>query len=146
MGAVFEGSQLFTGQGRIQDMNFAFLLQLQKGGRQDGLQGWKIPDGCRKDDGIKGKPLYNTRIEIPAHELEVGLVTKDPCGLLQHLEVSVETQDAMAGDGSQVMGEPSVAAADLQDAEGLPGKGKMAHELLAGSFTKLPVFVLRVIF
>jgi hypothetical protein len=80
-------------------MDLTFGFQLQQCSRKDLRQRGKILDGCGEDDGVKGKPLYNTRIEITAHEFEIGLVLKDPRGLLQYRKVPVEAQDAMAGDG-----------------------------------------------
>lgn len=132
--AVLEGAELSPGKGSVQDMYLSAFLELQNGGGEDIFQGWKIPDGCRENDGVKAKPLYDAGIEVTAHEFEVGLVAKDPSRLLQDLEVLVEAQNPMAGDGRQVTGEPSISAAYFQNAKGLFFKGQMMHQPLTGLF------------
>ena len=42
-------------------------------------------------------------------------MTENPGRLPQLIEVGIEADDAAAGDGGQLMGQPAIAAADLQD-------------------------------
>jgi hypothetical protein len=144
--AVLEGAEVFAGEGGVQDMDLSCFPELQNRGPEDIFQGWKILEGCREDDGVETKALHDAGIEVAAHELEIGLVTKHPCCLLQYLEVPVEAQDAMAGDGRQLMGKPSISAAYFQDAKRLFFKGQIVHQPLTGFFAQLPMLVQRVRF
>ena len=65
-------------------------------------------------------------------------MTENPGCLSELVEVGIEPDDAAVGDGGQLMGQPAIAAADLQDMGCLFIAGQVADEAVAGGGTTGP--------
>jgi hypothetical protein len=68
-------------------------------------------------------------------------VTENPGRLPEFIEVGIEADDAAAGDGGQLMGQPAIAAADLQDMGCLFIAGQVADEAAGGGRAACPFVI-----
>jgi len=116
----------------VQDMNLSIGRQLLQGPLQRFTQRREILEGRCKYNNIKSKLLQDIGPEIPIHELQVGLVSKDPGRLLQPDEIQIETDDPAAGHHRQLRRQPAIAATDLQYADFLFLKGQIPRKPAAG--------------
>jgi hypothetical protein len=71
-------------------------------------------------------------------------VTENPGCLPELVEVGIEANDAAARDGGQLMGQPTVAAADLQDMGCLFIAGQVADKTAAGGDAAFPIAIARM--
>src|SRR4051794_12599973 len=83
------------------------------------------------DDLFQGREVFNTggkkdnvKLLIKSHaskiamdKAQVGIIVKDPCGLLQLCEIDVQTCHPGIRDLRHQVGKPAIAAADVQHFE-----------------------------
>jgi len=126
-------------EGGIQEMDLAAAFQMGKAEMEDLFCRREIFEGGSKDDDVETAIFQQAGADVPMDEPEVGVVAEDPRSLLQFGKIDVDSNDRRAGYLRQLMGEPAIAAAYLEDIEGCLFAGNMANQPAAGLLSELPL-------
>ena len=113
-------------KGGIDYMDLAARFETGQAEMQYLLQGREIFDGCCKNDNIKPAVPQDAGTNIPVDKSQIGIVAKDTRRLLQFRKVYIGPRHLCTGHFCQMMGQPAVAATDLQNFQCFPAAGQVA--------------------
>src|SRR5580704_18329439 len=98
----------------------------------DPFQRRKIIDGSGKDDTVELPVLQDAGTDIAMNKPQVRIIAKDPGRLLQLREVDIGPCHLATGYFRQMMRQPAIATADLQDIQGLFSSGQITDKAIVG--------------
>src|SRR5580704_12047359 len=98
----------------------------------DPFQRRKIIDGSGKDDTVELPVLQNAGTDIAMNKPQVRVIAKDTGRLLQLRKIDIGSRHLGTGYLCQMMRQPAIATADLEDILGLFPPGQVPYKAIGG--------------
>src|SRR5579872_2075513 len=111
----------------------------------DLLDRGKMFDRRSENDNVESPVPQNARTDIPVNEPEIGVVAEYPCRLLQLGEIDIRSRYPDTRDLRQLMREPAVAAAHLEDLQHPSPGSQVTDKPPRRSFPPLPLVVMGMV-